>query len=86
MSRTVVEPRIPDPPEGLELSPIPNIRMASGAAQWITDRLGIPVTDRYVRVKSNERLIRYSIISGVRHYSSQALYEFVMSTEKKATE
>jgi hypothetical protein len=59
--------------------------MASGAAEWITEHLGIPVTERYVRVKSNERLIRYSIISGVRHYSSQALFEFIMSTEKKAS-
>ena len=85
MSRTVVEPRIPDPPEGLELSPIPNIRMASGAAEWIAEHLAIPVSERYVRVKSNERMIRYSIIQGVRHYSSQSLYEFIMSTEKKAS-
>ena len=82
MSRVVVEATVPDPPAGLELSPIPNIRMAAGAAQWITDTLGIPVTERYVRVKSNEKLIAYSLIAGVRHYSSQSLWNFVMSTQK----
>lgn len=85
MSRVVIESRIPDPPEGLELSSIPNIRKASGAAEWITEHLGIPVTERYIRVKTNERQIRYSLISGVRHYSSQNLWEFIMSTEKKAS-
>jgi hypothetical protein len=67
------------------LSPIPNIRMASGAAEWIAEHLGIPVSERYVRVKTNERLIRYSLIQGVRHYSSRALYEFILSTEKKVS-
>ncbi|GAS89375.1 hypothetical protein [Mycolicibacterium brisbanense] len=74
---------IPAPPPDLELSPVPNIRTAAAAAEWITGTLGIPVTERYVRVKTNEKLIRYSIIQGVRHYSSQALYEFIMSTQKE---
>lgn len=72
----------PAPPPGIELSPVPNIRKADGAAQWITETLGIPVSERYVRVKTNEKRIRYSIIRGVRHYSSQALYDFIMQQEK----
>ncbi|MGV9800183.1 hypothetical protein ACWDTP_19265 [Mycobacterium sp. NPDC003449] len=74
----------PDPPPGLHLSPVPNIRKADAAAQWITDTLGIPVSARYIRVKTNERQIRYHLIQGVRHYSSQALYDFVMQQEKEA--
>ena len=82
MSRVIIPPRIPDPPPGVELSPVPNIRGASGAAGWVAEHLGISLTERYVREKTNQGLIRYSIISGVRHYSSQALYDFIMSTEK----
>lgn len=82
MSKTIPTRALPPPPPGVELSPIPNIRKAEAAAEWITETLGIPVTERYIRVKTNEKQISYSIIQGVRHYSSQALYEFIMSTEK----
>lgn len=76
--------RIPiaDPPAEVKLSSVPNIRMASGAVEWIAANLGITVTERYVRAKSNEGRIRYSIISGMRYYSSAALWEFVASTQK----
>lgn len=82
MSRVSSRVIPPDPPEGLQLSPIPNIRMAAGAAEWITENLGIPVSERYVRIKTNEKLITYSLIGGVRHYSSNSLYAFIMSTQK----
>lgn len=83
MSRLTTTRTVPDPPDGLELSPIPNIRMASGAAEWVRANLNIPVTERYIRAKTNEKQIRYSIILGVRYYSSQALYDLIMSQDKE---
>lgn len=75
---------VPAPPPDVALSPVPNIRKADAAARWITETLGIPVTERYIRAKTNERRIRCHIIQGVRHYSTHDLYSFVMSTRKEA--
>ncbi|NOQ62523.1 hypothetical protein [Mycolicibacterium fortuitum] len=77
MSRT-----IPAPPPEIKLSPIPNVRKADGAAEWITDTLGIPVTEQYIRDKTNRKQISYWLIRGVRHYSTQALYDFIMSQQE----
>lgn len=73
---------VPAPPPGIELSPIPNVRKADAAADWITNTLGIPVTEQYVRDKTNQKRISYFLIRGVRHYSTQALYDFIMSQQK----
>lgn len=65
-----------------KLSPIPNIRGAAEAAQWITDKLGIQMSKDYVLKKSKNRDIQYAIIQGARYYSSQALYDYIMSCNK----
>lgn len=74
--------QIPNPPPGLELSPVPNIRMAASAAEWIRANLGIAVTDRYIKVQTEAKQIPYFLIHGVRHYSSQDLYDFIMTRRK----
>ncbi|CAN7537191.1 hypothetical protein [Mycolicibacterium frederiksbergense] len=75
---------IDNPPERLELSPIPNIRGFAAAAEWITDKLGIAVSKDHVLSKSKSGDIDYSVICGARHYSTLALYEYVMSRGKNA--
>lgn len=79
---------IDNPAERLELSPIPNIKQPAGAARWIAENLGIEVTERYIHKKTVQRKIAYSLIGGRRHYSTLALYEFIMScnkTDEKST-
>jgi hypothetical protein len=74
---------IDNPPERLGLSPIPNIRGVAAAAEWITSTLGITVSKDHVLSKSKSGDIDYSVIGGARHYSTLALYEYVMSRGKK---
>ncbi len=66
----------------MELSPVPNIKQSAEAARWIAENLGIEVTERYIVDKTKQGRIDYSIIRGKRHYSSQALYDFIMSCNK----
>lgn len=68
----------------MDLSPIPNIKQPAGAVRWIADHLGIEVTERYIVDKTKQGHIDYAIIGGRRHYSSQALYEFILSCNKTA--
>ncbi|WP_457135485.1 hypothetical protein [Mycobacteroides abscessus] len=82
MSRTAVEPDIPAPPPGLDLNEIPNIKGHIAAARWVREKLAIPMTDRFIRVKTNEGHIRYSLIMGARFYSSAALWEFIAGMQK----
>ena len=65
-----------------KLSPIPNIRGAAEAAHWITDQLGIAMSKDYVLKKSKSHDIQYAVIQGARYYSSQALYDYIMSHNK----
>lgn len=65
-----------------KLSPVPNIRGAAEAARWITEELGIAMSKDYVLKKSKSRDIQYAVIQGARHYSSQALYDYIMSCNK----
>jgi hypothetical protein len=70
------------PMADLDLSPVPNIKGADGAAAWITEALGIPVTPRYIASQTNARALGYALIAGARYYSTRALYEFIMSKTK----
>lgn len=68
----------------MELSPVPNIKQSAEAARWIAENLGIKVTERCIVDKTKQGHIDYAIIGGRRHYSSQALYEFILSCNKTA--
>ncbi|WP_131822131.1 hypothetical protein [Mycobacteroides saopaulense] len=83
MSRTTTPALdIPAPPPGLELSPVPNIKGNFAAARWVRENLNIPMTDRFVRVQTNEGRVRYSLIMGARYYSRRDLYEWIMGMQK----
>lgn len=82
MARMPVIPQMPEPPPGLELSPVPNLEGIDAAAQWMRDRLGIPATARWIHDKTNAGQIRYALLMGRRFYSTRALYDFVMTQTK----
>lgn len=85
MARTQVTVRVPEPPPGLELSPVPDMKGAERAAEWINEALRIPVTVRYVKDQTDAGRISHALISGCRFYSTQGLYEFIMSKTRPAT-
>jgi hypothetical protein len=80
MARTIPDP--PEPPPGVELSPIPNIEGHIEAAEWISTALSIPATPRWIHEMTIQGRIRYSKLMGKRFYSTQELYRFVMAQEK----
>jgi hypothetical protein len=67
------------------LSPVPNIKGATGAARWVDDVLGIPVTARYITHQTNARALSCAVIAGARYYSTRALYDFIMSKTRPTT-
>lgn len=85
MARTPIVFKAPDPPPGLDLSPVPNIKGAVNAAAWINDTLGIPVTPRYVAHQTNVDALECALIMGARWYSTRGLYTFIMSKTRPTT-
>jgi hypothetical protein len=69
---------IPEPPASLDLSPVPNMRVDQ-AVVWLRDTLGINVTERYLRRQTDAGELRCAVIAGARHYSSRALYEWLVT-------
>ena len=84
MTQTQMTFKAPEPPPGLELSPVPDLKGAERAAEWINEALRIPVTPRYVKDQTDAGRITYAIISGCRFYSTQGLYEFIMARTRPA--
>ncbi len=82
MARMPVIPQVPEPPPGLELSPVPNLEGTEAAARWIRERLGIPATARWIHDKTITGRIPYALLMGRRFYSTRALYHFVMTQTK----
>ncbi|MBU8819891.1 hypothetical protein KL864_28810 [Mycolicibacterium goodii] len=76
MSRTPVEVK---PPSGLELSHVPTIKGKRAAWEWINNVLGVPMTMNYIVVNTNRRKIRRVMIGGALYFSTQDLFDFVMS-------
>ncbi|RUP35007.1 MAG: hypothetical protein EKK51_00165 [Mycolicibacterium sp.] len=67
---------LPPPPEGLELSAVPNLTMADAAA-WCGSALGIPVKVRYLQDNASSGALRVSLIGGKRFVSTSELWRFV---------
>ena len=80
MSRTPMTFDIPDPPEWLELSTVPD-KTVEQAAEWIT-ALGPKVTVRYIRAQTDKCELRCQVIAGVRYYSTRNLWDFLMTRKR----
>lgn len=76
MSKPPVQ--IPPPPEGVEISPVPNMTLAQ-AAQWINDVLGLPFTERALVQAANRGQLRWHYLLRRRYVSTEACYEFVLN-------
>ncbi len=71
--------RIPPPPAGLELSRVPTLKGKPEAHAWITQKLGVAITLNAVVTAANKREIPRTVIKGALHFSTQDLYDWIMT-------
>ena len=69
---------LPAPPEGVRLSPVPNLD-ASQAVNWFRAELGLALTPRYLKEYTTNGALPCAIIAGRRMYSTRDLYEFIVT-------
>lgn len=67
---------LPAPPEGLNLSPVPN-KTLHEAQDWIRDELGLAVTISYLKKSTDRGLLSAPIIGPRRMYSTAELFRFL---------
>ncbi len=70
-----------EPPPGVTLSSVPTIRGRAAAHRWLNEVLGVPVTLNYVREAANRRQIACTKMSGALFFSTQGLFDWIMSRE-----
>ncbi|ORB53671.1 hypothetical protein BST40_07615 [Mycobacterium persicum] len=74
------------PPRGVELSRLPTVRGREGAHAWITETLGVPLKLNFVRAAASRREIPCREIAGALMFSTQDLFDWVVSiTERTAS-
>ena len=74
------------PPRDVELSRLLTIRGREAAHIWITGTLGVPLKLNYVRAAASRREIPCQEIAGALMFSTQDLFDWVMSiTERTAS-
>lgn len=72
-------------PSGLVLSNVPTIRGRAGACAWLNDTLGVPVRLNYVRAATAKGEIPCTNMSGALVFSTQGLFDWIMSKTDTAT-
>lgn len=72
------------PPE-VVLSSVPTIRGRAGAYAWLNDVLGVPVRLNYVRAATAKGEIPCTKLGGALFFSTQALFDWIMSLTTEAT-
>jgi hypothetical protein len=82
MARTVIKHQ---PPPGVVLSTVPTIRGRTGAHRWLNDVLGVPVSLNFVRAAAASNEMRGVKMSDAVFYSTQGLFDWIMSHVPEAT-
>ena len=86
MARTPTYLNLPPPPPGLELSRVPTLKGKRAACDWINNVMHVPVTMNFVVTNANAKRIRRIKIGAALYFSTQDLYEFVMTQVVEQTE
>lgn len=73
---------LPEPPDGVSLSPVPNLNVHQ-AVNWYRAELGVSVTPRYLKEYTSNGALACAIIAGRRMYSTRALYDFIVTRPTK---
>lgn len=74
-----------EPPPGVVLSTVPTIRGRAGAHSWLNDVLEVPVRLNYVRAATAKGEIPCTKIGGALIFSTQSLFDWIMSLTTEAT-
>ena len=79
------EPASPKPmPSGLQLNKLPTIKGKKTAHAWITEQLGVRLSLNHVVTAANKKQIPRRIIKGAIYFSTQDLYDWVVSVAGEA--
>lgn len=66
-------------PEHLKLGKLPTLKGKVAAARWINETLGVGISLNHVVEASNRREIPRTMIRGALYFSTQDLYDWIMS-------
>ena len=86
MSRTPTYLNLPPPPDWLELSRVPTLKGKRAAWEWINNEMRVPVTMNFVVTNANAKHIPRRRIGNALYFSTQDLYDFVMSRVVEQTD
>lgn len=71
--------RVRQPPSGVELSPLLTVRGREGAHRWIATELRVPLKLNYVRAAATRGDIPSRRIGAALYFSTQDLFDWVVS-------
>jgi hypothetical protein len=77
MARVVLPVRVPDPPEALSVSPVPD-KTVTDAVAWYRG-IGVEVTERWLKTVTDRKELMCRIIAGRRVYSKGELWRFIVT-------
>lgn len=79
MARSPIPSDLPPPPAGLELSNVWN-KTVTQAVEWLKEPpIEIEVTERFLKVSTDEDELPCRIVAAKRMYSTADLYRFIMT-------
>lgn len=77
MARVELPVKVPDPPPSLNVSPVPD-KTVGDAVAWYA-RIGVPVTERWIKTVTDRRELACRIVAGRRMYSTEELWRFIVT-------
>lgn len=77
MARVELPVPVPEPPEKLNVSPIPD-KTITDAVEWYRG-IGVEVTERWLKTVTDRRELMCRIIAGRRMYSTSELWRFIVT-------
>lgn len=78
-------PIIYEPPPGVVLSQLPTIRGKDAAHEWVAEVLGVPIRKNVLVAAANRRAMPCKKIGGALMFSTQGLFDWVMSLTTTST-
>lgn len=75
MARIEIPVPVPEPPEALNVSPVPD-KTLTDAVEWYRG-IGLEVTERWLKTVTDRKELTCRIVAGRRMYSTAELWRFI---------
>lgn len=75
MARVQVPVQVPEPPDHLNVSAVPDKTVAEVVAWYAS--IGVPVTERWIKTVTDRNELMCRIVAGRRMYSTTELWRFI---------